>query len=285
MSGHPDFDRRLTPSNGHVAAAHLRGQVEAERFVHGEVLSVAKPVVDLLRVPGGRRERQLLAGQSVTVFDDRDGWAFAQACDGYVGYLRRRALQPPITATHRVNARSTHTYPDANFKAHEIETLSFGSLVQVCGEEGRFLETLRGFVPRAHLTSLETPSDDPVGMAELFLGTPYLWGGNSGFGIDCSGLVQGACLACAIQCPGDSDMQETALGEALKDETPQRGDLYFWKGHVAWILDEVTLLHANAHHMAVTREGIADAIARIEAQGGGPVTTRKRLRNVYERKD
>ena len=274
----PAGDRRVTPCNGRVAAAHLRGQVEAERFTKGEKRAVLVPVVDLLRVPGGRRERQVLAGQAVTVYDERDGWAFVQAAaDGYVGYLPREALQPPIAATHRVSVRSTHAYPDADFKTHELEALSFGSLVQVIAEEGRFLETLRGFVPRAHLAPLDVPASDPVALAEQFLGTPYLWGGNSGFGIDCSGLVQAACLACGIACPGDSDMQEAALGEALGDRAPERGDLLFWKGHVAWVADEETLLHANVHHMAVAREGLEDALARIEAQGGGAVTARKRL--------
>ncbi len=278
MSEQPSFDRRVTPSNGRVAAAHLRGVVTAERYERGEKRSVAEPVVDLLRVPGGRRERQVLAGQGVTVYDERDGWAFVQAAaDGYVGYVPRLSLQPAITATHRVSARSTHTYPNADFKANEMEALSFGSLLQVSGEEGRFLETLRGFVPRAHLEPIDKPARDPVAVAELFLGTPYLWGGNSGFGIDCSGLVQAACLACGISCPGDSDMQETALGEALGDRAAKRGDLFFWKGHVAWVVDQETLLHANAHHMAVSYEGLSETVARIEAQGGGPVTARKRL--------
>ena len=269
---------RMTPSNGRVAAAHLRGRVGAEQFVEGVARTVAVPVADLLRSPGGRRERQILAGQAVSVYEERDGWAFVQSeVDEYVGYLQLEELQSPIKATHRVTARSTHAYPEADFKSNELEALSFGSLLQVSSEGGRFVETSRGFVPRAHLEPVDVWAKDPVAMAERFLGTPYLWGGNSGFGIDCSGLVQAACQAAGIACPGDSDMQEKTLGEDLANRVPERGDLLFWKGHVAWVVDPQTLLHANVHHMAVAYEGLSEAVDRIEAQGDGPVTARKRL--------
>ncbi|WP_137702706.1 C40 family peptidase [Marimonas lutisalis] len=272
-------DRRLTPANGRVAAAHLRGRVEAAQYVRGEARQVDVPVADLLDAPGGRRERQLVAGADVTVYETRQGWAFVQAAaDGYVGYLPDAALRAPEAVTHRVAVRSTHLYPKPDFKTHETGTLSLGSRLQVVGEFGRFLETTRGFVPKVHLAPVDRRETDPVDVAERFLGTPYLWGGNSGFGIDCSGLVQVACLACGIACPGDSDMQEAGLGRTLAPDAPlQRGDLLFWKGHVAWVVDHVMILHANAHHMAVAFEGLEEAIARIAAQGDGPVTARKRL--------
>ena len=183
------------------------------------------------------------------------------------------------------------TIPD--FKAYEdILDLSFGSLLSVTGQEGRWSEValrlvenpdkgLGFFVPTCHLRSVQELESDPVKVAELFLGTPYLWGGNSAFGIDCSGLIQVACEACDIRCPGDSDMQEAELGRLLTEDEPlQRGDLLFWKGHVAMVVDSERLIHANAHHMAVAYEGINDAIARIERQGDGPVTSRKRLEGL-----
>lgn len=270
-------DRRRLAANGRVAAERLRGQIEAERFVRGEARQVAVPVADLLAAPGGRRERQVLLGARLTVYEARDGWAFVEATDGYVGYLPEGVLAAPVEVTHRVRARATHLYPEANFKARELDSLSLGSRVRVVAEGERFLETDQGFVPRAHVAPLGEFEADPVAVAERLLGTPYLWGGNSAFGIDCSGLVQIGLMACGIACPGDSDMQEAELGVDLGNRSLRRGDLVFWKGHVAWMADEDRLLHANVHHMAVAYEGLDEALARIERQGDGTVTAMKRL--------
>ncbi|WP_417726607.1 NlpC/P60 family protein [Roseovarius sp.] len=254
---------------------------------------IACPIVDLLRSPEGPRDRQLLMGEGVEVADtpspsssgltrgSRPDWIAVRATrDGYPGYLPQAALTGG-TVTHRVSARATHLYPAPDFKAAERLSLSHGARLQVLSENGRFCETPQGYVPHAHLTPLGVPDTDPVTVAETYLGTPYLWGGNSSFGIDCSGLVQAGCLACGISCPGDSGPQEQSLGEPLSETAPlQRGDLLFWRGHVAWVSDPDTLLHANAHHMAVAYEPIRDAIARINAQGDGPVTSRKRLKGL-----
>lgn len=272
-------DRRLTPANGRVAADSLRGAVEAESYVEGAARQLCAPVADLMHAPRGRRERQVVSGEHVTVFEDRDGWSFVQlARDGYVGYLPSSTLTDPEAATHWVHARSTHLYPAPDFKAREIHTLSHLSRVHVIQETGRFAQVSGGFIPRMHLAPLDALASDPVTVAQTYLATPYLWGGNSAFGIDCSGLVQAGCLACGIPCPGDSDLQEAGLGQDLPEDAPlRRGDLLFWKGHVAWVADADTILHANAHHMAVTFEPMHDAITRIAEQGDGPVTARKRL--------
>jgi cell wall-associated NlpC family hydrolase len=268
-------DRRLTPANGRVAAAHLKGRLAAERYVAGEAAGVAAPVADLLAAPEGARDRQLLLGEALTVYERRGGWAFVQtAKDGYTGYLAEAALGPPGRPTHRVAARATHLYPAPDMKTRERMSLSHGAQLTVTGEAGRFAETPLGFVPRAHLAPLERAEADPVAVAERFLGAPYLWGGNSAFGIDCSGLVQAALAACGIPCPGDTDMQES-LGAAAQGP-PRRGDLLFWKGHVALVRDAETLIHANAHHMAVTVEEIAAVTDRIAAAGEGPVTAHRR---------
>lgn len=254
---------------------------------------IALPIVDLLRSPDGPRDRQLLMGEAVEVPEPSHpsssgltrgsppAWIAVRATrDGYPGYLPETALTEG-RVTHRVSARATHLYPAPAFKTPERFTLSHGARLQVLSDQGRFVETPQGYVPRVHLAPLEEFATDPVTVAEIFLGTPYLWGGNSSFGIDCSGLVQAGCLACGIACPGDSDMQEAELGESLAEEAPlQRGDLLFWRGHVAWVSDPDTLLHANAHHMAVAYEPIAEAITRITAQGDGPVTSRKRLKGL-----
>ncbi|EPX79542.1 NLP/P60 family protein [Salipiger mucosus DSM 16094] len=270
-----------------MAGAELRGTVTAERFVEGEAACVAAPVVDLLEAPGGGRDRQLLLGAAVRVLERQDGWAFVQArADGYMGYLPEAALAPDAGApTHRVAVRLTHAYAAPDMKTRDLCALSYGSLLAVTGGRNGFAEVrlpgaeAPGHVPARHLAPLDPPAEDPVTEAERLLGTPYLWGGNSALGIDCSGLVQVALHACGQACPGDSDLQEVALGEALPEgAAPRRGDLLFWKGHVAWVAGPDLLLHANAHHMAVALEPLEAAVARIDAQGDGRPTSHRRLR-------
>jgi len=273
-------DRRRLLANARVAAAELRGEVDAPRYVAGTTRRVVVPVADLCAAPEGPRDRQLLFGADVRVLDVAEGWAFGAARDdGYVGYLRADALGDPVAATHRVAAPATHLYPAPDLKRREAGWLSFGSRVRVVSQAGAFLETAEGlFVPAPHLRPLNEPVADPVAVAELFRGVPYLWGGNSAAGIDCSGLVQVACRAAGLPCPGDSDQQEAELGATLgRGAPPRRGDLYFWPGHVAWAVDGTRLIHANAHAMAVACEPIDAALARIEAQGEGPLTRRARL--------
>lgn len=271
------MDRRLTPANTRAALLSMRGQVDAPRFTEGENARVVAPLADLCRAANGPRERQLLLGDAVSVIDRHRGWAFVQAAkDGYCGYLRETALGALADATHWVAAPSTHLYPEARVQAHEIAALPFGSRLTVTGQSGRFAETSDGFVPALHLKRIEERFDDPVAVAMLFLGTPYLWGGNSRAGIDCSGLVQLSHLACGIACPGDSDLQES-LGAAIPDgDDLRRGDLIFWKGHVAMVADDGHFIHATGQFMAVVMEGVDAAIARIAASGY-PVIARRRL--------
>ena len=273
-------DPRLWPSNGRVAHDRLRGQIEGVTFTAGEVHSVAEPLTDLLNLQG-KRERQLPLGETFRVLETEDGLAFGFAeRDGYVGFVAAEDLQQEVQPTHRVSARATHLYATADMKSPDQMTLSCGAKLRITAQVGRFGLTAQGlYVPMVHLMPVGYVEPDPVAVAERLLGTPYLWGGNSSFGLDCSGLVQMCLLASGVDCPGDADLQEAALGQPLPPNAAlQRGDLVFWKGHVAIATSPTTLIHANAFHMAVALEDVETAIDRIRARGDGPVTSRRRIR-------
>lgn len=272
-------DRRLTPANGRVAARHLQGIVAAETYVDGQAKRVTRPIVDLCPHPGARRDRQLLLGAGVTVFEDRDGWSFVQAdADGYLGYVPSTAICDAPSPTFRIATAATYVYETESFKSTDLMQLTFGAQVTVIDERPKMYETPQGFIPKKHMRPLDRPFADPVTVAQLYFNTPYLWGGNSTAGVDCSGLVQAGLQACGHFCPGDSDMQQADLGYDIAPDAPlQRGDLMFWKGHVGIMVDADVMLHANAHHMATVYEPMETATLRIKAQGDGDITARKRL--------
>lgn len=267
------MDRRLTPATDRVA---LRGSgVDRPVITDGTPMRVAVPLVDLDREPDGRRDRQLLFGADVTVIERRHDRAFVQAAaDGYCGWVPMAALSAEMPAiTHRISAPATHLYPRATMKEREISSLSLGSRLSVAAIEGGFARLVSGqFVPVQHMS--DTPAPDPAAVALSLLGTPYLWGGNSRGGIDCSGLAQAAFAACGVTIPGDSDLQQAAFPEV---PDIRRNDLLFWPGHVAVALDAQTMVHATAFRMGVITEGIAAAVARIDAAGEGPFRGARRV--------
>jgi cell wall-associated NlpC family hydrolase len=281
----PLFDPRVTPARPDLAAEFLRGKVEAARFVAGEPFRVVAPNAPLRRAPDVETppETEALYGEAVVVYEARGDWRWVQlARDGYVGYLPAAALGPAKTPTHKIAALRCHAYPAPSIKRPPRFALSLGALVAVEKFDGDFAVTDDGlFLYARHVAPIGAREPDFAAVAERFLETPYLWGGRTSEGIDCSGLAQTALLAAGIPAPRDTDMQEAALGRPLPLSDArarlQRGDLVFWKGHVGIMRDAATLLHANGFAMKVASEPLAEARARIDKSGGGAITTIRRL--------
>ena len=271
------FDPRVTPARADLAAKHLEGKVTAARYAEGRVYDVIDPVAPLRLEPrpDAPLATEALKGERVTIYDtNEEGWAWGQlAADGYVGWLPANALaQRGAAPTHKVTALRTFAFPGASIKMPPLEALPFEARLVIARTVDRMAVMPSGaHVPALHLAPIDRNEKDFVAVAERFVGVPYLWGGKTALGLDCSGLVQIALTACGVPCPRDSDMQEAALGAPVgsRDDynDPRRGDLVFWKGHVAIVRDGASLLHANAFHMAVVIEPIVDAVARIAAAG------------------
>jgi cell wall-associated NlpC family hydrolase len=285
-----NYDPRTTPARPDLAAEHLKGRVAAECFVAGTELEVRDAQAPVRRQPSPEAplDTEALHGERVTVYEDNgEGWSWGQlGFDGYVGWIPSNALtQPGPPPTHRVAALRTFVFPVRNIKAPPLDALSLGCRVAVSDVQrkggGDLTDLTSGFcVPARHLAPLDSTEPDFVAVAERFLGTPYLWGGRSSLGLDCSGLVQTALTACGIRCPRDTDMQERALGVSLPTDDPagwRRGDLIFWQGHVAIVRDGETIVHANGFHMATAIEPTHEALRRIADAGSTPVSVKRVL--------
>jgi cell wall-associated NlpC family hydrolase len=274
------FDPRITPARPDLAALHLKGKVVAARFAEGTELEVRDAQAPVRRepAPDAPLDTEALHGERVTVYDENgEGWYWGQlGSDGYVGWMPANALRSPGPwPTHRVAALRTFLFPGNSIKAPPVDALSLGSRVAVKAQQrdlsGELTALACGFwIPTRHLVPIESREPDFVAVAERFVGVPYLWGGKTSLGVDCSGLVQIALTASGVACPRDSDMQERALGAALPTDDLaglRRGDLVFWKGHVAIVRNEQSIVHANAFHMAAAIEPIGEALRRIADAG------------------
>ncbi len=276
MTDQTSLDPRVHPYRPDLAAAHLKGRVQAARYVEGVPCQVRSGFVSLREGPGfeARQSSELLFGESFTVYEEQDGWAWGQnGTDGYVGWLRLEGLDADINAaTHRVTDLRAFLYPAPDLKTPFVDILPMGARVAVVGEQGNWRELAGGgWVYHRHLSPLDATPLDPVDTALRFLGTPYLWGGRTSIGIDCSGLIQVALALAGVDSPRDSDQQRASLGTLVSADGTgvdyRRGDLVFWPGHVGIMADATDLVHANAFHMQVTREPLADVVARAGASG------------------
>lgn len=277
-----ELDPRLHPYRDDLAAAHLEGRVEAARFAEGERRQLRKGIADLHRAPDSKAplDSQLLHGEEVDVYDEADGWAWVQnGSDGYVGYVRSEALRAEVHApTHSLTALRSYLLPEPDFKAPPLDLLSMSSPLAVAEARDGFCRLAGGgWVHGRHLAPLDRVAPDYVETALAFLGTPYYYGGRSSIGLDCSALVQIVLARAGIFALRDTHMQEDVLGEPIPaGAAPRRGDLVFLPEHVAIALDAETVIHANALHMAVTRESLAELEARALATEGRGITAVRR---------
>ncbi|HMA14439.1 MAG: C40 family peptidase [Bacteroidota bacterium] len=272
------LDRFLNAYRDDLADVRLKDEVAAPRYVEGRPAGVLRGVADLRRQPSRTAplDTQLLHGEAVSVFEEKDGWAWVQnATDGYVGYVESAALgTPPPAATHRLRALRSFLFPEPNLKAPPLDCLSIASRVCVVATEGAYSRLAGGgWLYSRHLQPIGERSPDFVATALEFLGTPYYWGGRSSIGLDCSTLVQ-LSLACAgVDVLRDSYQQATTVGEALNglpgEVALERGDLVYSPGHVAIMLDEAHVVHANGFTMSVAIEPLAALDRRVLNETGG----------------
>jgi cell wall-associated NlpC family hydrolase len=273
-------DARVTPIRDGVASRSLEGLVRAEVYLEPTVMGCVLPAAGIHRGPDAASEQmdQLLFGETFEVVEEEGAWLWGQARrDGYVGFVAASALKPlPPEPTHRIGAIRTYAFAGPSIKTQAFGPYSMNALVAVEAEQGRLARVASaGWMASEHLTPIGAFETDWAGVAERFLGAPYLWGGRESLGLDCSGLVQAALFACGLACPRDTD-QQAELGREIARGDFGRGDLVFWNGHVAIGLDEARVVHANGFHMAVAIEPLETAIARIEAAGVGKPTTFRR---------
>jgi cell wall-associated NlpC family hydrolase len=266
-------DRRTLLARADLADARLEGLVRAARFAQAAAMRCILPTAGVMKAADGAsmQEDELLYGEAFDVLETKDGWAWGQARrDGYVGFVRAEALAPEAEdgPTLRIAAVRTCGFRRPDLKSGVVADLSMGSLVAPGETQNGFVDAgPAGWIYARHLERIGVFEADPVAVAELFLGAPYVWGARSGLGLDCSGLVQQAMMAVGRACPRDTDQQLAAFPEAVERQDLVRGDLVFWKGHVSMMVDHDRMIHANAHHMAVAIEPLDGALARIEKAG------------------
>lgn len=272
-------DPRTTPVRGERASLALEGLVKADVFLEPRRLTTRAPTAAVRKAPRADAEQvdQLLFGEAFEALEEEDGYVWGQSRrDGYVGFVEASALAPPGPApTFRVAAIRTYALAEPDSRAAASGPYPLNALVAVEAREGGFVKAAgAGWMFEAHLSPIGIFETDPVGVAERFVGAPYLWGGRDGLGMDCSGLVQQALFACGRACPRDAD-QQAEMGRAITRESLRRGDLVFWPGHVAWMVDATRVLHADGYSKLVVIEDLDVAAHRRSGRELGPVAYRR----------
>jgi len=261
------IDPRLNAFRPDIADQRLAGQVEAETYIEGEAATIIIPKATLRARPDDSASisTQAVYGDAIRIFEKTDHWAWGQLeKDSYVGYLPIDALgEKTANPTHRVCTPATFIYPQADMKSQPATRIFLNSLLVIKDISDNWAAIADGgFVYYPHISAIDEFATDPVAIAEQFLHAPYLWGGCTLDGLDCSALVQQSYHACGLKCPRDSDMIEAGIGKPGHN-SPRRGDLVFWDGHVGMMVDEHRMIHANGYHMAVAIEEFSGAETRI----------------------
>lgn len=282
-----ELDPRTNPFRADLAADHLRETVSVDRYVPAVRKSVILGCTPLRRTPSHSAplDTELLLGEPVGVYEDKDGWSWVQAeTDHYVGYTQSAALgDAPARPTHTLSALRSYIFPEPDLKKPPLDLISMTAALAICGQSGGYSELAGGgWIYSKHLAPLTQIESDPAAVAQRFLGTPYLWGGKTSIGLDCSGLVQVSLARCGLAVPRDTGMQENAIGDAVHfagDESVlQRGDLVYWPGHVGIWIDRDRFIHANATDMMVAIAPLRDVAAHIERMTGDPIRSVRRPR-------
>jgi len=285
-----NFDPRINAFRPDIADARLKGKIEADRFVEAvsrRVVAFSTPMKRNPR-PDASLDSEALRGEIFRVFEETDeGWSWGQLeTDAYVGFVPSAVLGSLVPEpSHRTNVLRSFVYPGPDLKLPALGALSMGSRVAISDEITKrgtrygVLAGGEGAVIASHFTLIDEPGEvDYVSVAERFLETPYLWGGRTSLGLDCSALVQLSLAASGVAVPRDSDLQATMIGEPVEGGITgrlARGDLVFWRGHVGILIDKFRMIHASGHHMKVVVEPLAEAVGRIARDSGAPTAIRR----------